>query len=136
MLVDTLGLLHAVSVGSAGEHDTKAAIPAIESLRTNKNEKNKFPRLKKILADRGFSGDMLRSLVMLKTGAVLDTRPPQKTPDAKGFQVVPLRWIIERTNAWMIFNRRLAKDYEHNPKTSAFFITLSAFRNAFKKLKS
>jgi putative transposase len=136
LLVDTLGLLHGVSVGSAGEHDTKAAIPIIEAIKTKEGEKKQFPKLKKILADRGFSSDGLRMMVMLKLGALLDARPREKTPGVKGFQVVPLRWIVERTNAWMIFDRRLAKDYEHNPKTSAFFIVLSAFKRALNRLKS
>jgi len=136
LLVDTLGLLHGVSVGSAGEHDTKAAMPLIEAIRPKEGEKKKFPRLKKILADRGFSSDHLRWTVMLKMNVLLNTRPPEKTPGVKGFQVSPIRWIVERTNAWMIFDRRLAKDYEHNPKTSAFFIVLSAFKRALKRLKS
>lgn len=135
MLVDTLGLVHGVSVGSAGEHDTKAALPIIEAIQPNKGEKKKFPRLQKILADQGFSSDDLRWMVTLKLKALLDTTPPEKTPGVKGFQVVPLRWIVERTNAWMIFNRRLAKDYEHNSKSSATLIVLSALKRTLARLK-
>ena len=73
--------MHGVSVGSAGEHDTKAAVPIIEAMQ------GYFPRLKKIMADRGFSGDELRRLVTLKLKAFLDTTPPpEKTPEMKGFQ--------------------------------------------------
>lgn len=122
--------MHGVSVGSAGEHDTKAAVPLIESIQ------NKFPRLRKILADQGFSGEALRRMVTLKLKALLNIKPDEKIPGAKGFQVVPLRWIVERTNAWTIFDRRLAKDYEHEPKNSALFIMLSAIKRTLKRLKS
>lgn len=177
LATDTLGLIHGVSVGSAGEHDTKAAEPLIQKM------KGKFKRLKKLLADQGFGGDTLRKLVTMTLGALLEiVKPgpkpekteksakgktkesgyplqfeipgiglpaPEKTPenpenkaddakkvaDAKrGFSIEPFRWIVERTNAWTIFTRRLAKDYEHNPKSSEAMILLSAIRRNIKNI--
>ena len=73
LLVDTLGLTHGIDVVSAGEHETVAALPLLE------RGKNSFPRLKKILADLGFSSDPLRRFVFLQLGALLEIS--QKDPE-------------------------------------------------------
>jgi putative transposase len=137
LAVDTLGLIHGIHVGSAAEHDTKLAAPLFEKMQ------GKFPRVRKVLADKGFRGDELRRLATLKLNSLLEIKESKKedvlkntenTPILKGFQVIPYRWIIERTNAWIIFCRRLAKDYEHNTLTSKAFIAIATIRRNLRLL--
>jgi transposase len=139
LVVDNIGLIHEIHVGSAAEHDTKLALPLIEKM------KEKFPRLRKILADKGFRSDELRRAVTLKLKSLLEIKDSkrtdllkntQNTASVKGFSVIPFRWIVERTNAWTIFCRRLAKDYEHNPLTSHAFIAISAIKRNLHLLTS
>ena len=53
-----------------------------------------------------------------------------------GFQVQPKRWIVERTFGWLIWNRRLVKDYEENTEVSRAFIQLAMIRIMLKQLVS
>jgi transposase len=52
----------------------------------------------------------------------------KRTDEMKGFVVLPRRWIVERTFAWLSFNRRLSKDYEYLPATSETFIYISMIK--------
>ncbi len=54
----------------------------------------------------------------------------------KGFQVLPKRWVIERTNAWISRQRRLARDYERLPVSSESFIYASMIRLGLRRLSS
>ena len=51
-----------------------------------------------------------------------------------GFQVLPHRWVVERTFAWLTRNRRLARDYERLPETSEAFIYVAIIRLMLKRL--
>lgn len=99
---------------SANEHDTKISMPLLKKI------KGKFPRLRKILADKGFSCNNLRRFVTLKLTALLEIKgnkeedkdilqDTEKSVSLKGFQVIPKRWIVKRTNAWNIFTDDLPK---------------------------
>jgi putative transposase len=52
----------------------------------------------------------------------------------KGFKVIPKRWIVERTFAWLTFQRRLVKDYEYLPQTSESLIYLAMIRLMLRRL--
>lgn len=77
--------------------------------------KQKIPTLQRFFADQGYTGT-LQSRCFLKTGCLLTIA--KKASDAVGFQVIPKRWIVERTFAWLSNFRRMSKDYEHSPQTS------------------
>jgi len=52
----------------------------------------------------------------------------KRTDKMKGFEVLPRRWVVERTFAWLSFNRRMSKDYELLPATSETFIYISMIK--------
>ncbi|MDR1688472.1 MAG: transposase, partial [Clostridiales bacterium] len=101
IVVDTMGNLLAVTVHAANIHDTKSGInPA-------KKAYEKYPTIKKFCGDDGyrksFEADVLEQL-----GLSVDISKRIK-PE---FEVLPLRWRVERTFSWINHSRRLSKDYE------------------------
>ncbi|MEU5095877.1 IS5 family transposase [Streptomyces sp. NPDC020996] len=109
LLTDTLGLLLAVLVTPASKTDRDAArllLPAA---------KNHFRRLTRIWADGGYTGH-LTDWTDQHLGVVLDI--VRRNDDVQGFQVLPRRWVVERSFAWLLRSRRLVRDYERRPDTS------------------
>ena len=126
IITDTLGLVIAIAVHSAAIQDREGAKAVIEQLRY------KFPRLKKILADGGYTGSLIEW--MLK-GFGWTLEIVHKVAGVSGFNVLPKRWIVERTFGWFNFNRRLAKDYEENIECSTAFIYLAMIRIMLNRCK-
>ena len=60
----------------------------------------------------------------------------KKTRGHRGFVVIPRRWVVERTFAWLSFNRRLNRDYEFLPETSETFIYTAMIRLMVRRLAS
>jgi len=106
--VDTVGLLWLVAIltGDIQERDggrfVLAAVPAL---------KDRFPRLQLIGADGGFAGQLEEWVATVCQWMLAIVRKVK----AKGFEVLPHRWIVERTFGWFGNFRRLDKDYEVNP---------------------
>jgi len=125
IIVDTMGLLMAVVVHSAQIHDSKAALSVIERLRF------RFPRLRKIIADGGYKGKELADQIKLSFGWLFEVIPRNQ----QKFQVIPKRWIVERSFAWLEANRRLANDFEYQPQTSETMIQLAMIRIMLNRLK-
>lgn len=73
---------------------------------------DKFPRLKLVWVDGGFSGEDFIQRIADKCGLTLEV--VKRPDDAKGFVVLPRRWVVERTFAWLGNYRRLSKDYEYS----------------------
>jgi putative transposase len=57
-----------------------------------------------------------------------------RSDDQKGFKLLPRRWVVERTFAWLNHNRRLSKDYEVLPETAEAFIYLAMTRSMLRRL--
>jgi putative transposase len=113
ILVDTMGLLLMVIVHAANIQDRDGAI-----LLLNK-AKGCFTRLQLIWADGGYKGKLVDWV--LKTHSwILEIVNRDK--GVKGFQVLPRRWVVERTFAWLSSYRRLSKDYEVLTETSEAMI--------------
>lgn len=125
VIVDTLGLLMAVVVHSATIHDSKAAFPAIERL------KFRFPRLKTIIADGGYRGK-LAGKIKKSFGWILQV--VLRSDTTKKFEVLPKRWIVERTLSWFEGFTRLSKDYEVLTETSEHMIMLAMIKIMLNKI--
>lgn len=84
--------------------------------------KDRFPRLKKIWADQGYKRGFVEWARDVCAWIVEIVQKPQ---GQKGFTLLPRRWVVERTFAWLMKNRRLSKDYEGLPETSEAWIQLA-----------
>jgi len=115
LVVDTLGLLLAVVVHAADIQDRDGAKLVLTKL------KQRFHRLQLIWADAGYAGQLVE-WAQAFSGWVLSV---VKRTDAHRFQVLPRRWVVERTLAWLGRQRRLSKDYEALAQTSEAFIQVA-----------
>jgi putative transposase len=92
------------------------------------------PRLKKIWVDGAYSSKELAKWCEEQGGWELEV--VERDREAKGFEVVPKRWIVERTFGWLRRDRRLAKDYERKVHTSEALIEVSMIRLLLRRLAS
>jgi putative transposase len=133
VVVDTLGLVLLVIVTGANVQDVAGARLVLAKLfaQIKRSKYSRWCRLKRIWADGGYRGELL-DWAKRQLGWTLEI--VQKLGDQVGFQVLPKRWIIERTFAWLTRNRRLARDYERRPETSEAFIYVAMIRLMIKRL--
>jgi putative transposase len=118
ILVDVMGLLLVVLVHKASIQERDGA----KSLLQRAKQKG-FARLYLIWADGGYSGQPMIDWVFDLAGWVFEV--VKRTDDLKGFHILPRRWVVERTFAWLGRYRRLSKDYEELPETSEAMIYLA-----------
>ena len=90
------------------------------------------PRLKKIWADGAYGGKQLARWCEEQGGWEL--RIVERDKEAKGFEVLTKRWIVERTFSWLRRDRRLVKDYERNVQTSETLIGVAMIRIVLRRL--
>ncbi len=119
VIVDTLGNVLSVVVHAAHLHDTAMAELVVRRFR------EVFFRAKKIVADGGYRGKLIETL---KLKHDLDMEIVLRTDVNKGFKILPKRWVVERTFAWLNGYRRLSKDYEFLPENSEAAIHLAALK--------
>jgi len=116
IVVDTLGLLLAVMVTAASVTDRSAGQTLLARLR------ERHWRLTRVWADGGYTGrlvDLARDLLRITLTVV------KRSDDASGFVVIPKRWLVERTFAWLMRSRRLARDYERRTDSAEAMIRWS-----------
>src|SRR6202795_3347935 len=106
ILVDTLGLLLHAIVHPADIQDRDGGILLLATLF------GMYPFLKKLFADGGYQGPEFQK-ALAKILPYLETEIVKRSDHAKGIVVLPRRWIVERTIAWLNRCRRLAKDWEN-----------------------
>lgn len=128
LVVDTIGLVVLANVTSANVQDVHAGKQTLIEL---KEKTSQIGRLKKIIADGGYRGELV---TWVKENLNADMEIVLKLGDQKGFQVLPKRWVIERTNAWVSRNRRLARDYERMAESSEAFIYIAMIRLGLRRL--
>ncbi|MFD7731288.1 IS5 family transposase [Kitasatospora phosalacinea] len=116
IVVDTLGLLLTVMVTTASVTDRDAGQTLLARLR------ERHRRITLVWADGGYTGrlvDLARDVLAIALTVV------RRTDDTTGFVVLPKRWLVERTFAWLMHSRRLARDYESRTDTSEAMIRWS-----------
>ena len=111
--VDTLGLLLAVVVTSAAVDDAKAAPQVLSQL-----DRENYPRLTVMWADSKYHNHDLNAWKAGRPDLPWALDIVSRPPGAKGFVLLPRRWVVERTIAWMSRARRLSKDYERRVESS------------------
>lgn len=119
IVVDTMGLLLMVLVTVASVQDK----PGGKLLLTQLRQRLQLPRLQLIWADGGYAGQPFVEWVKTTFGWVWEV--VKRNTDVKGFEVLPRRWVVERTFGWLNNYRRLSKDYEELPQTSETLIYLA-----------
>src|SRR5690606_12735426 len=123
ILVDTLGLLLAVLVHPADVHDSQRVPHLLDRVQ------GEVPRLRAVFADEGYAATPA-GLVWRVFGWALSL----VRREAPWFAVLPKRWVVERTFAWLGGYRRLSKDYERLPAVSEAMVQLSAIRLMARRL--
>jgi len=127
LVVDTLGLLIAVVVHAANVQDQDGAKEVL------RKAKRRFPRLKLVWADSAYARDYLPTWAVVTCNLVVDI--VRRAARAVGFVVLHRRWVVERTFAWLVRNRRLARDYERSPRVSETWIHLAMIKVMLRRLQ-
>lgn len=128
--VDTLGLLLAVVVTSAAVDDAAAAPQVMAQL-----PRRAYPRLQVVWADGKYHNHQLHQWLAERRRQFPWTLEIVRRPaQAKGFVLLPKRWVVERTFAWLGRARRLSKDYELRTDSSECMVRMSAIHLLLKRL--
>lgn len=126
ILVDTLGLIMAVVVTTACVQDRDGLKKLLRSFGVHQK------KLRKIWVDGGYRGAVIE---WVKARFRYCLEVVLRSDDIKGFAVLPKRWIVERTFAWITNHRRLSKDYERFTRTSETMIQIAMTRLMLRRLK-
>ena len=129
LLVDTQGLILKVRVPAANLQDRDGATLLLDQIDEPLGD------LQLLWADGGSAGDRLEGWMAERFGArPLRLEIVRRSDALKGFTVLPRRWIVERTFAWLHRFRRLSKDYEFRTDSSEAFILIAASRLLIARL--
>ena len=130
IVVDTLGLLLAVVVTAASVDDGVGAPQVMEKLRPGA-----FPRLRAIFGDGKYRNHEYNEWLAGHSGGkwhMVISSPP---PEATTFKPLPIRWVVERTFAWLGRCRRNSKDYERRTDSSESMLLISTMGLMLRRLK-
>ena len=122
-IVDTLGLLMAITVLSAGTSDNAGGIVVAERARVRSQ------RFRKLWCDAGFKRSFLEHCRRHHVAVEVVTKI-----HSGRFEVLPKRWIVERTWSWLMNHRRLQVDYERDPAVTEGFIWAAHSRLLLRRL--
>jgi putative transposase len=130
LVVDTLGLVLLVVVHSASVQDGAGGYQTLQKLfeLIKRNVHNRWCRLKLIWADGAYA--RMVATVRQQFGWVLEI--VQQAEGLKGFQVLPRRWVVERTFGWLGRYRRLSRDFEHTVSSSETMVYIASVRRMLK----
>lgn len=127
ILVDTTGLLLHAIVHSADIQDRDGGAMLMATLF------GLHPFLLKLYADGGYQGPVFQSAIK-EILSQIDVEIVKRSDRAQGFVVLPKRWVVERTFAWLNRCRRLAKDWECRTRKARAFLLLASIRMMLRRL--
>lgn len=129
IVVDTLGLLLAVTVTIASVDDAKAARPVMKQLSQARQ-----PRLQILWADSKYHNHALRGWIKRQKNVQWELEVVRRPKGAKGFVLLPKRWVVERTFGWFGRWRRLSRDYEHRTESSEAMLYVASIGRMLRRL--
>ena len=115
-----------ILVHAADIQDRDGAVDVLKAIR------NRFPWLRHVFADGGYAGDKLRNALRGNGDWTLEII--KRSDKAHGFEVLPRRWVVERTFAWLGRCRRLAKDWEQSIESSTAWATIASIRMLTRRI--
>ena len=125
--VDVLGLPHAIMITTANRTDRSGAIDMVDDYC---DVTNHLSRIKKLLVDGGYTGENFANEIKKLSGAEVEV---VKRNELHTFAVLPKRWIVERSFAWLDQYRRLWKNCERKLHNSFQMISLAFIRLLLKR---
>jgi putative transposase len=126
ILTDTLGLLLFIIIHAANVQDRDGAPDVLKAARY------RFPWLRHVFADGGYAGGKLREAMNRHGSWTIEII--KRSDAAKGFEVLPRRWVVERTFAWLGRCRRLAKDFERSIESATAWALIASIRMMTRRL--
>jgi transposase len=117
ILTDTDGRLLTVKVHSAAIQDRDGGKAVLKASRA------RYPFVTRAFADGGYAGRLVR---WAKDKAHIVVEVVKRSPAAKGFEVLRRRWVVERSFAWIVKNRRFVRDYEQLTAVAETLIIIAA----------
>lgn len=127
LLVDTLGLVLGVSVSPASCPERQGAQTVLEQVA------GWLTRLRRLWVDGGYTGQAFSDWVQQRWPKIA-VAVVKRSDDVRGFEVLPRRWVVERTFAWLMRHRRLVRDYERTEASAEAWIHLAMIRIQLRRL--
>jgi len=127
IVTDTMGHLVGLTVHTADIQDRDGAVGLLASIRAL------YPWLRHLFADGAYAGDKLKH-ALAEFGSRWTIEIIKRSDTAKGFQLLPRRWVVERTFAWLGRCRRLAKDFEASIASAVAWILVAHIRTLMRRL--
>ena len=126
LVTDTIGLLIGAIVHAADIQDRDGAPLLLAAIR------HAYPWLRHVFADAAYAGEKLRqALARLGKWTIGIIK---RSDTAKGFELLPRRWVVERTIAWLNRNRRLAKDFEASIESATSWLYIASVKLLGRRL--
>lgn len=126
IVVDTLGLMVGLVIHAADVQDRDGAPAVLKSIL------KRWPWLRYVFADGGYAGSKLRAALQKIGTFTLEII--KRSDSTKGFEVLPRRWVVERTFAWLGRCRRLAKDFERTIASAEAWVFIANIRLLTRRL--
>jgi transposase len=125
-VTDTSGLLAGAEVHPADIQDRDGAVLVIEAIH------QLFPWLRHLFADSVYNGPNLSDALAKFGNWTIEI--VKRVAGAAGFQLLPRRWVVERTLAWLNRNRRLAKDFEASIASAKAWVYIASVQLLIRRL--
>ncbi len=126
LVTDTIGLLIGAIVHAADVQDRDGAPLLLAAIR------HAYPWLRHVFADAAYAGEKLRQALARLGKWTIEII--KRSDTAKGFQLLPRRWVVERTIAWLNRNRRLAKDFEASIESATSWLYIASVKLLGRRL--